>query len=96
MRIAPSMFAAGLLLAAAANAGAAYPEPSRPLSRVWDRHVGYHARVYYGAYYQWPYDYRFRFDNPWYAGPSREHWPIPAPPPTFCDPAPAIIPTPYQ
>lgn len=50
------------------------------LGAVLGRKLGYYVRVYYGVYDRPQYDYRTRFDYPWCSGPSRYHWPIPAPP----------------
>ena len=41
------------------------------------RECDYFRRVYYGHYDRQPFDYRFQFDYPSAAGPSRAYWPIP-------------------
>jgi hypothetical protein len=96
MRFAASIFALGALAVATHSLQAGAPQSADRQGGSVMRHIDYHARVYYGAYYRWPYDYRNRFDFPWHAGPSREHWPIPAPQPNYCHPGPTIIATPYQ
>ena len=96
MRLPLSLLAVWMILGTGLPVFGGQRHESARLGHAVGKHVDYHARVYYGAYYRGPYNYRNKFDFPWHAGPSRAHWPIAAPEVNYCQPGPKVIVTPYQ